>query len=670
MKRLKVFIVFAFFIWGASGLAQLPTQKTPEQNIALALNQLKVATTDSARLQNLKLLTWFYRIVGKMDSALKYGNQGIELATRIGNQKFLSSMYTATGLVYWNQGSLPLALDYFFKSLKIAEQIKFLRGVGVNSVNIGNIYADENEYPKALEYYLKGMQIDSISKDTIGLILLDNNIGDIYLHLKDTNRGLRYLKHGLLESRMINYSPGLARSLNSIGDVYFGRKDYGNALNNYIAAIEPSQAAQDKTIIAQNRFGMGSVYFVQKKYTLAEMNIKECMAISDSMHYLDGIRDANKLLSDLYRETGRWQDAYQAYTKYSTAKDSLVSIERDKQIANKQFSYELEKKEVQLKAEQDIANEQKNKEEIVIYAVTAVLLLVLLLAAFVLRGYRQKQKANLQLEAQKQKVDLAFKQLNIKHTEITDSINYAKRLQQALLKTEEEITPLFTEAFIFFKPKDVVSGDFYWVTQKNGKSIIASVDCTGHGVPGALMSMMGNAFLDGIINANGITEPARILSEMRTMVIKSLKQTGAVGETRDGMDMALITFDNSSMELAYSGANNPLWRITKQAGELTFEEYKPDKRPIGYFMGKGLPFNQQKIKATKGDAFYIFTDGYADQFGGPKGKKFKYKQLKELIMANTQLSMAEQKKKLEKNLAEWKGNLEQVDDILVIGIRV
>ena len=253
-----------------------------------------------------------------------------------------------------------------------------------------------------------------------------------------------------------------------------------------------------------------------------------------------------------------------------------------------------------------------------------------------------------------------------RNQELTDSIVYAKRIQDAILPAKEIKYSLFPESFVLLKPKDVVSGDFYWFTEKNGKKLIAAVDCTGHGVPGAFMSMIGVAFLNEIVNEKEITKPGEILSQLRYLVIQALKQTGAEGEQKDGMDISILSFDEKNSTVEYAGANNPLWHYSNGI----MNEQKADKRSIGFFRGKGLPFTNHTIEYKKGDVFYIFTDGYADQFGGPKGKKFKYRQFQELLISSIQEPMQKQEEILGNTFHEWKGNLEQVDDVCVIGVRV
>lgn len=253
-----------------------------------------------------------------------------------------------------------------------------------------------------------------------------------------------------------------------------------------------------------------------------------------------------------------------------------------------------------------------------------------------------------------------------KNKDITDSINYAKKIQEAILPHPELKERLFPDSFVLFQPRDIVSGDFYWFCEKNGKKLIAAVDCTGHGVPGAFMSMIGNAFLNQIVNEKGITKPSEILDMLREMIITSLKQTGAVGENKDGMDISLLCFDEKGVQ--YAGAHNPLWIV--RGKDTGVEELKADKQPIGIYTGKHQPFTNHEIAVKPGDCLYISTDGFADQMGGTTGKKLKYKAFKELLLTMYDFPMKEQENVLKKTMRDWKGNYDQTDDILVIGIRI
>ncbi len=269
-------------------------------------------------------------------------------------------------------------------------------------------------------------------------------------------------------------------------------------------------------------------------------------------------------------------------------------------------------------------------------------------------------------EAEKHRTE-AEKQKNLveeKNKDITDSINYAKRIQRALLKEEEYVSYHLPEHFILFKPKDIVSGDFYWAIEKEDYLYLAAVDCTGHGVPGGFMSMLGLAFLNELTSGAAILTPAEILDKLREKILKEFRQKGGENETKDGMDISLMRVNLKTREVQWSGANSPVYIAGKELKEIT-----PDKQPIGYYPLM-KPFTNHIINAEKGSVIYLFSDGYADQFGGPKGKKFKHSQLKEVVFSVHDESMKEQKKRMNEIFEKWKGNLEQVDDVLIIGMRV
>lgn len=273
--------------------------------------------------------------------------------------------------------------------------------------------------------------------------------------------------------------------------------------------------------------------------------------------------------------------------------------------------------------------------------------------------FRVKKKAAKELEHKNRVIEE-------KNKDIVDSINYARRIQEALLPEESEFKRSFSDSFVLLKPKDIVSGDFYWISQQGNKTFLAAADCTGHGVPGAFMSMIGNAFLNEIIKEKNIHDTNEILDELRRMIIAALKQDH--GSSRDGMDISLVSIENTGGKqvVHFSGANNPGWVFHKNE----FIELKADKQPIGINAGEERPFTVQSVELNEGDTFYLFSDGYADQFGGKDGKKFRYKNFKELLASLQGKKMHEQKNLLDKTIEEWRGNLEQVDDILVIGIKV
>ena len=253
-----------------------------------------------------------------------------------------------------------------------------------------------------------------------------------------------------------------------------------------------------------------------------------------------------------------------------------------------------------------------------------------------------------------------------KNKDIMDSINYAKRIQSAILPVDDIVTNLFPDHFIVYKPKDIVSGDFYWVSKKNNKTLIAAVDCTGHGVPGALLSMIGHNALNKAVNQDGLTDPSAILSAVHREVVSTLGQDGRT-DLKDGMDIALCAYDNDQRILEFAGAFNPVF-IMRTSSEL--QEIKGDRHAIASAVAGEKGFTKHVVQLNEGDMFYLLSDGFSDQFGGKDGKKFKVSRIKELFANIHKKPAPEQKAIIERTIEEWRGNLEQIDDVMVIGVRV
>jgi serine phosphatase RsbU (regulator of sigma subunit) len=290
-----------------------------------------------------------------------------------------------------------------------------------------------------------------------------------------------------------------------------------------------------------------------------------------------------------------------------------------------------------------------------------------------LDSYRAIERQKIEIEKRNHKIkkqhEDVLKQKDIiskKNEEITADLRYSQRIQEAILPNDEFIREILPQHFIVNIPKNIVSGDFYWLEKTNNKVILAVADCTGHGVSGALMHMMGIIFLNEIVKKKQIKEPGEIMGELRNYIMSSLHQTGKFGETQDGMDLALCTIDFDTYKLQFVGANNPLYIINNKG--LT--EIKGDRMPVGININYDKPFTTHEIELQRGDTLYMFTDGYADQFGGLRGKKFRYKYFKELLIGINGSSLQKQKDIIEQTFYKWKGEHEQVDDVLIMGVKI
>ena len=309
--------------------------------------------------------------------------------------------------------------------------------------------------------------------------------------------------------------------------------------------------------------------------------------------------------------------------------------------------------------------EKPFKEETLTIRVRSVLNLV--------ESYRAIEHQKIEIEKRNHKIKQQHEDVLVqkdiisrKNEEIVADLRYSKRIQDAMLPTNEFIRNIFPQHLVVNIPKNIVSGDFYWIEKDNNIITIAVSDCTGHGVSGALMHMMGIIFLNEVVKKKKFSDPGSVLEELRKKVINSLHQTGKYGETHDGMDISLCMIDLDSLKLKFSGANNPIYIVNNKR----FKEIKGDRMPVGINVNFDKPFTSHEFELEPTDSIYMFTDGYADQFGGPSGKKFRYKYFKELINSISGSSMAKQKEIIEQTFHKWRGNYEQVDDVLVMGIKI
>ncbi len=368
--------------------------------------------------------------------------------------------------------------------------------------------------------------------------------------------------------------------------------------------------------------------------------------------------------------------------------DTLFNIAKTKAIAETRTKYQAEKIENEnnlLKQKEEIQEAKLENEKLTRYGLVVGLGLIVLFALFVMNRFMASQKQKKIIQEQKTQVDTAFTILEAKNNEILDSINYAKRIQAAILPSKSMIEKYLPDSFVFYRPKDIVAGDFYWLEPiqdiglgesetKDMGVLFAVADCTGHGVPGAMVSVVCNNGLNRSVREHGLTDPADILDKTREIVIKEFGKSE--DEVKDGMDIALVNIEKSmesqeEFNVSFAGANNPLWIIRKDEYEV--EEIKADKQPIGKF-AHHKPFTSKKVKLAKGDTIYVFSDGFADQFGGepkkPAGKKLKSKNFKNLLISVKDLPIHEQREKLENFFENWMGDLEQLDDVCVIGVRL
>jgi serine phosphatase RsbU (regulator of sigma subunit) len=620
---------------------------------------------------------------GNHEKALEYYQQSLAISKKLNDKNSISISNNNIGMVYWNQGKYNKALEYFLISLKIDEELGNQNGMASSYNNIGLIYWSQGNLDKALDNFMQVITIYSSSRlnDKKGLAGVYSNIGGVNYYKKKYDISIAFFKRALGIYTEINYLPGMSTICVNIADVLIEQKKYDEALTYTTRSLEIEKQIGNKSQICYTYMAIAKNYADRGIYTKAIDNYTRAAEIAIEINAQKQLSESYKALSEIYQKTNKYKEALEHHQKYTAFKDSILNKESSSQIAEMDAKYNNDKKNKEielLKKEKEIqaitrAAEQ-SKSNLIRNALIVGCIFVLLIALLLYNRNQVRQKANLALEAknqnifeQKEKIEQQNTELAVKNKEITDSIKYAKRLQEAILPPQHLIRKLLPDSFILYKPKDIVSGDFYYVEEWGNKTFVAAVDCTGHGVPGAFMSIVGYNLLNQALNVYGLSKPALILNDLNKNISKMLHQSEEDSTVKDGMDISLISIDRPKMLLEYAAAYNPIWIIRNK--ELI--ELKADKYPVGSFVGEEIKlFSHHEFQLQKDDMIYLFTDGYADQFGGPGGKKFKYKQLMNLLSENSGLPVIQQHQVYDKAFENWKGQLEQVDDILLIGIRI
>ena len=490
-----------------------------------------------------------------------------------------------------------------------------------------------------------------------------NNLGSLYLDMGDIKEAEATAKRTASLLPEFGDTNDSAFFFMLAGKIADDKKEYDKALDYFFKTQKLNEIIGEQTTIATANVLIGLVYLSQRDTTTANIYLDKGLAQLRELNQLPAIEDTYEAVADRYAYIGMPMKSYTLLKKLLVLQDTLHSKEISELIAERESIYLKEKSQHDLdvyKKNGEISDLKLARSGYLIAFLIVAVVLVLLGLALLFRRNRVKQNVNDRLERQNAEITLQKKS-------ITDSINYAKKIQDSILPPEKQIKRVLPDGFILYEPKDVVSGDFYWLDSRDGLSIFAAVDCTGHGVPGALMSVIGFNLLNQAVNEMGITKPSDILHHLDFGVNKLLRQSDGGNTVKDGMDLGLCTYDPATKKLQFAGVFNPAYIITK--GEL--KQIGADKFPIGINVdGVTDNYTNNEIQLYSGDMIYLFSDGYADQFGGPMGKKFKYTRFRDLLLRIHLLPCEEQKRSLKKEFVDWMGGLEQVDDILVIGVRV
>ncbi|MEO6304155.1 MAG: tetratricopeptide repeat protein, partial [Bacteroidia bacterium] len=596
-----------------------------------------------------------------------YYDSALTIAKK-GDEKLLSDILMKKGRGHYDIGDYKAAMDHYIQAQRLFEKNKWQNVEYGHLLHfIGSVFKQQNFYDKALDYYEQELKlardIKNKSLEAEALYLC----ASMYGTKGDLDKELIYLNNAIeLFKEQKNFRM-LGLMYSNLSANHSDRKNYKEAIASCEHALEIfKEIGEDESSAATLR-NLGDLYSKTGDPKKALAYFKKAMdaALKVETKQLLNKSEITQSMAFAYSNLGDYKSAFNLILEHRALSDSLSNASNVEYLHTLEKQYDTEKKEKEIalqKVEIDKSNAIVKQHETQRNALIGGCILVLLVAGISIIAFINKRKTSRLLSKQVGEINYQNAIIKEKNKDITDSIQYAKRLQEAVFPEADVLNTYFAESFVLFRPKDIVSGDFYWFEEVEGKTIIVVGDCTGHGVPGAFMSILGHNLLNQIILEDKITSPGKILNLLDKRVSNALNKRDSKAEYNDGMDMVICVVDKAKETLSYAGANRPL--VIRRDEELI--ELKPNKHAIGGIQDSTCKlFTQQDISIKTEDVLYMFSDGYYDQFGGPRGKKFKYKQLTGHILAMAQKPLKEQKNILAETLITWQGNLEQVDDVCV-----
>ena len=597
------------------------------------------------------------------EQALELSEQELEV-TQKGTNAYVDALNDA-GVSSYYLDEYNVGQKYLEDALNEAVILDYKQGEAEALFSLGDLNILLGKYGTAIDYLGKSLDLFTRLEDHSGMADCMNGIGTIQMHQGNFEKARDYFEKALKYGDKYNQ----ADSYTYLGDLYVKMEAYKEAIHYANESLKRGRENNDNYVISASMDNLGYAYLMTGREKDALSIFKESLQIKDELEDKQGKALTLINIGKCYKNLGT-EDSSKAYI--TQAYNLSNSIGAKKEIRDAALEYarilaSLSKLEAAVEAkkqEQKIALLEKDKEfqkktqRYYIYIGLVLFLLFVAMVTFMYNRYKMKKRTAEALEFKNRIIEE-------KNKDIMDSIRYAKRIQDAILPPVSYIQNFLHETFVLFLPKDVVAGDFYWMNKLNNKLMIAACDCTGHGVPGAMVSVMCSNFLNRVVKELHITDPGEILDNVRELVIENFKKSES--QMKDGMDISLCVFDTDQNTMQWAGANNSLWIVRNGSEEV--EEIKADKQPVGnHFEIK--PFTTNDIRIETGDLLYLYSDGYADQFGGDNAKKFKSSNFKKLMIQIKNDPIDVQKEKLLDTFNGWKGEHEQVDDVTVLGIRI
>ncbi|MCS6794487.1 MAG: tetratricopeptide repeat protein [Raineya sp.] len=628
---------------------------------------LQTKLSDTVRINTLNRLAFLYRN-SDVKKAFVFAKQARDLSEKIDYTNGLAESLGYLGLLHYREGRHDLAVEAHLKSLRLYEKLNNKRFIAFRYNDLANVYVEQEFYDKARAYFNLSLAIKEEIKDEDGIVTTLKNIANLYIHQRNYPKALEISLRTLPRAEKVGNEKTIADLLSFIAECFLHVDSLEKASLYYEKAYQLRLKNNDLYTIPRLLNGIGRIEYKKGNFAKAEEIYFQAIQIAQKNNIKVAIKRTYEYLADLYEKKQDFAKAFY-YEKLANAyKDSLYNQKSNDRIAVLQSIFDDEKRQVEIEREKKIKESQIRFRDVIIITSAIVAILLAVLSVMLWKNNIDKTTKNQLLLKQKQEIEL-------QNRNITASILYAKRIQEAILPLEQDLQKAFKNAFIWYQPKDIVSGDFYWFyeiqnsqSEYNGEKIIAVADCTGHGVPGGFMSMIGNDLLDKIIIEKEIYNPAQILHELNHSLNEVLNKD--ITQNMDGMEIAICRINTHKRTITYAGSMINLYLFENQ----NLIEYQSDKFYLG---GRNIEwdidvtFHNQNIALQSLESiFYLITDGLQDQLGGEKYRKFSNKRLKKLLTNIHTLSFAEQKEHLIRTFQDWKGKYNQTDDILVVGIQV
>lgn len=655
-------------------------------NISMALDYAQQSLVLSEQLVYKKGVANAYNLLGVLNKdqgnykeSILFHLKALKESRKLNDQKRISESYNGLGVTNKELGNYADALNYHFASLRIKEKIKDKKGMGISYGNIGIVYKFQKDYKKALIYQRLSLKIKQETNDKEGLAACYSNIGTVYMEQGIIHDALNNHLKALEIRRVLNDKKGIAISLGNIGSIRHRMSDYNGALKTYLEALQIYEVLGDKKGNCLMHQNIALAYIKLKNYEAAYSYMEGGLKLAEQMGSAQLIKGAYEFKTQLDMDAGNYKEAFGNIKQYYKYRDRISNEANTKEIVQAQMQFDFDKKaaleKVTLEKTKLLAKKEMARQKLLRNSFIILFILIMLIAIGIYRSLQLNRKAKALISYQKELVEE-------KNKEIFASIEYARRLQMAILPTDKVVKEYLVDSFIFYKPKDIIAGDFYWFyptknTLDESLILFAVADSTGHGVPGAMVSVVCANALNKAVREFNLQEPGKILDAASDFVRQTFIQStsDASSDIQDGMDISLCALNLDTLQLAWSGANISLFIVKNaSAGTLVsegirMEELKPVKQSIG-FNANPKPFTTKYMQLAKGDMLYAFTDGYPDQFGGTFEKKLMRKNLKQKLISISTAPVKDQLAIVEQHFFEWKGDNDQVDDVCVIGLRI